>query len=143
MLSPDSVYHPEHPEADVARAALAEGRRDVLTALIAHRPERVSNERRESSPERQAAFARELPTLTLAQQLNKICVSTLVIAGKYDRAIPPVHGRALAAGIVGSEFVLFENSGHFPYEEEPERWSEVIRTFVTILTGAVRPAPDG
>jgi proline iminopeptidase len=131
-FSAESVYHPDNPDAARARAAMAEGR--PLTDLIAHKPERVSSQRGVMSMERAAAVRAELPTLRLTDQLNEIAVPTLVIAGAYDRAIPPTHGRALAEGIRGAHFVLFDESGHFPYEEEPERFSAVVQKFVSTLS---------
>ncbi|MDX6505388.1 MAG: proline iminopeptidase [Gaiellaceae bacterium] len=62
-------------------------------------------------------------------RLTEIYVPTLITSGRYDECTPalvePLHD-----GIAGSEWVLFEESAHMPYLEEPERYLEVVSEFL-------------
>jgi L-proline amide hydrolase len=67
-------------------------------------------------------------------RLDEIRVPTLITSGRYDECTPalvePLHG-----GIAGSEWVLFEESAHMPYLEEPERYLEVVAGFLDRVEG--------
>jgi proline-specific peptidase len=67
-------------------------------------------------------------------RLGEITAPTLVIGGRYDEATPPVT-EALHRGIAGSEWVIFEESGHFPHLEETERYLEVLSGFLDRVEG--------
>jgi pimeloyl-ACP methyl ester carboxylesterase len=41
------------------------------------------------------------------------------------------HQELLAAALPAAELEVFEESGHFPYLEEPERFTEVMTTFLS------------
>lgn len=132
-MESDSVYHPANPNNAEMSKAMAEGRRRDAWAYIAHRPDLLSEDRGEFSPHHQQAFRREVGDFRLTERLSEISVPTLVLTGRYDGAIPPRYGRALADSITGAQHVEFESSGHFPYEEEPGRFREVVRGFATRL----------
>lgn len=72
-----------------------------------------------------------LPAIDLAV----IGQPTLVIWGTHDGVFPISAGRRLAERIPDAAFVEFENSGHLPMEEEPERFVEVVRDFL-VANGA-------
>ncbi len=55
---------------------------------------------------------------------------TLIAWGRHDRIIPPHHASAALEAIPGSRLVIFEESGHFPHTEEPQRFVEVLTDFV-------------
>ncbi|MGH2805732.1 MAG: alpha/beta fold hydrolase [Actinomycetota bacterium] len=57
-------------------------------------------------------------------------VPTLIAWGRRDRFIPVRHGAAAHDLIPGSRFEVFEEAGHFPHEEEPERFSELLLEFI-------------
>jgi hypothetical protein len=65
-------------------------------------------------------------------RLGEIRVPTLVIGGRYDEATPAVT-ETVHGGIPGSEWVIFENSGHFPHLEETDLYLQVLGTFSTVL----------
>jgi pimeloyl-ACP methyl ester carboxylesterase len=49
------------------------------------------------------------------------------------------HGEHLASLISGSELVVFEESGHVPMWEEPERFNRELRAFaIRVLPGWTR-----
>jgi len=62
-------------------------------------------------------------------RLGKIHSPTLVIGGRYDHATPLLT-EALHRGLHNSEWVIFENSGHFPHIDETERFLQVLKQFI-------------
>jgi proline-specific peptidase len=62
-------------------------------------------------------------------RLGEIELPTLITSGRHDEATPRVV-QPLQDGIAGSEWVLFEESAHTPYLEEPERYLEVVGGFL-------------
>ena len=65
----------------------------------------------------------------VVSRLGEIRVPSLVVGGRYDEATPAVM-ETVYRGIPGSEWVIFENSGHFPHLEETERYLEVLSGFL-------------
>jgi L-proline amide hydrolase len=61
--------------------------------------------------------------------LGEIRVPTLITSGRHDECTPALV-ESLHQGIVGSEWVLFEDSAHMAYLEEPERYLEVVGGFL-------------
>jgi proline-specific peptidase len=62
-------------------------------------------------------------------RLHEIDVPTLITSGRYDECTPMLAEQA-QAGIPGSERVLFEESSHMPFVEEPERFRAVLNDFL-------------
>ena len=62
-------------------------------------------------------------------RLGEIDVPTLVLCGRYDEATPH-QAEIIAAGIDGSELVVFEESAHMTPVEEPDRYLAVVRDFL-------------
>jgi proline-specific peptidase len=65
----------------------------------------------------------------ITSRLGEIHLPTLVIGGRYDEATPAIT-EAVHRGILGSEWLIFENSGHFPHIEETERYLQVVDHFL-------------
>ncbi len=62
-------------------------------------------------------------------RLSEIAVPTLVTSGKYDECTPKLAEDAQRL-IPGAERVLFEESSHSAYVEEPERFRAVLTDFL-------------
>lgn len=62
-------------------------------------------------------------------RLGEIDVPTLITSGRHDECTPALV-EPLASGIPGAEWVLFEESAHMPYLEEPQRYLEVVGGFL-------------
>ena len=58
-------------------------------------------------------------------RLGEIEIPTLLTSGRYDEATPALQ-ETLHDGIPNSEWVLFEESSHTPFVEEPERYRQVV-----------------
>ena len=63
-------------------------------------------------------------------ELGKINLPTLILWGTEDRLIPSAAGRKMSSLIKDSRLVMFENCGHLPQEEMPERTIDEITTFI-------------
>ncbi len=138
-----SIYDPAHPRAaemQQAQKALASGtpegaalyRRTVWNLSVRdpeHTP-RPAGMRSEFSTKRLAAFVNELPRFDLEAAISQIHVPTLVVVGRYDTQAPPENSRRLADAIPSARLVLCEQSGHFPYVEEPETFRAAIDQFL-------------
>ncbi len=65
----------------------------------------------------------------IEKDLGKINVPTLLIWGKEDIVTPLAGGKVMNASIKNSELVVFENCGHLPAEEMPQKTIEEILKF--------------
>ena len=54
---------------------------------------------------------------------------TMLVAGQHDHVIPVEHTRAAGALMPGSKLIIFENSGHFPHLNEPDRFADLLAGF--------------
>lgn len=61
-------------------------------------------------------------------RLSEIDVPTLFLTGRYDE-IPPEHVHDEHERVKGSEYILFENTAHLPFEEERERCIAALNDF--------------
>jgi pimeloyl-ACP methyl ester carboxylesterase len=71
--------------------------------------------------------------------LDELRVPTLVLWGSHDRFVPREVAEFYARSIPDSRLLIFENSGHLPHEEEPERFHEELIRFVDRLPESARP----
>lgn len=68
--------------------------------------------------------------LDLTPRLGAIGCPVLICAGRHDRTTPIGGNRAVASAIAGCELVVFEHSGHAPFEEERQRFCAVVGAFL-------------
>jgi pimeloyl-ACP methyl ester carboxylesterase len=57
-------------------------------------------------------------------------VPTLIVWGARDRIIPVHHAHATHEAVPDSELVVFDDAGHFPHADDPQRFTSVIEKFV-------------
>lgn len=55
---------------------------------------------------------------------------TLVLAGRYDMNVAPLTAWRLKQAIPGAQIVFFEQSGHFPWFEEPKKYLTAVEQFL-------------
>src|SRR5258705_237062 len=83
------------------------------------------------------AFSDLVPSYNVASRLAEIRVPTLILSGRHDWITPPAHGgERLQRGIPGSELVVFERSGHYPFIEEQPAFLSAVRGWVSRLPKA-------
>jgi proline iminopeptidase len=63
--------------------------------------------------------------------LAKFNFPTLVINGRYDMNVAPLTAYRMAKAIPNAKLVIFEQSGHLPSYEEPEKYIQVLNDFLT------------
>jgi len=61
----------------------------------------------------------------------------LILWGEHDGVIPVSHAHVAHQALPSSELVIFEEAGHFPHHTDPERFLEVLRTFIDTTEPAV------
>lgn len=74
-------------------------------------------------PSGQTVFARDTWPMAIE-------IPTLVVWGTRDKMIPPWHATMAHTAIPGSRVELFEDAGHFPHLDEPERFAELLSDFM-------------
>jgi len=65
-----------------------------------------------------------------AERIREIKVPTLILWGGRDRLIPPEVGQRFQADIAGSALVVFDDLGHVPHEEDPQRTVQAVTAFL-------------
>ena len=78
------------------------------------------------------SFLKEVISNSLTSELNKITIPTLIQWGRYDVVIPPALATSAYNNIGSSDKYLkvYENSGHSPMINEPEKFAQDIIDFV-------------
>jgi pimeloyl-ACP methyl ester carboxylesterase len=69
-------------------------------------------------------------------------IPTLIVWGAQDPFIPVSHARTAHEAIPGSRLVIFEDVGHYPHCEAPERFVATVVDFIASTEPAGRP-PEG
>jgi len=64
------------------------------------------------------------------RDLKSLMAPTLIVAGRYDGVSTPEYAMQYKHFMPQAEFVMFENSGHNPYLEEPGLFFDVFDKFI-------------
>lgn len=116
------------------KQAIAADMREYLS-MIVHQPEpREKFLARASSlvyaqPVNKAVWA-DIQRFDLNPELRKFRFPTLVVTGRYDFNVAPSVAWAIHKAIAGSEFAVFEKSGHMPFYEEPDAFLDRLEAFL-------------
>jgi proline iminopeptidase len=77
------------------------------------------------------AVSKATADLDLTSKLAGFQFPALVITGRYDMNVAPLTAWDLAHAIPGAKIVFFEQSGHLPSYEEPDKYVAVLEEFLT------------
>lgn len=77
------------------------------------------------------AVEKDIERFDLNPELHKFKFPTLVITGRYDMNVAPVVAYKIHQAIPGSQFAVFERSGHLPFFEEPDEFVRVMEDFLS------------
>lgn len=66
----------------------------------------------------------------LREQIGVLTMPVMGIYGKNDRIVNPKQAKVLKQYIPASKIAWFENSGHFPMMDEPDRFHQTLRDFL-------------
>lgn len=72
----------------------------------------------------------EAESRDLTEKLSEISVPVLILTGRFDANVAPRTAWSTHELIAGSQYVVFEKSGHFPMIEEPDRFARVADAFM-------------
>jgi len=75
-------------------------------------------------------------------RLGEVAVPTLILSGRYDEATPAQQQR-LHDGIPGSRWALLEHSAHLTFMEEPDRYREMLTSFLDDVDAGAPMFPSG
>lgn len=64
-------------------------------------------------------------------------VPVQIIWGAHDSVIPVGHARLAHAAMPGSRLEIFEDAGHFPFHDDPDRFVEAVERFIDSTEPAV------
>ncbi len=108
--------------------------RHLLWSALLRHPTRIAPDTLvelagESRPPGAAGALAALSLHDVSSELGEIRAPTLVVHGRDDVLIPCSDSEALAQMIVGSELVVFEDTGHIPMAERPLRFNAALRGF--------------
>jgi proline iminopeptidase len=76
------------------------------------------------------AIIADLKRYDLNPELAKFRFPALVITGRFDANVAPAVAWNIHRAIPGSEFAVFERSGHLPFFEEPAAFVERVERFL-------------
>jgi proline iminopeptidase len=76
------------------------------------------------------AVSKATENLDLTAALAAFHFPALVITGRYDMNVAPLTAWRLAHQITGARIVFFERSGHLPAYEEPDKYQDVLESFL-------------
>ncbi len=110
---------------------------DQVLPLYLYRPEKTLAIARQhllgpiSSYAFTSQFAADAANRTdLTQSLDRITAKVLIVVGRHDYICPLALSEYLNKGIPQSQLVIFEESGHFPWLEEPEKFWAILNGFL-------------
>jgi proline iminopeptidase len=70
-------------------------------------------------------FEKEIPHYDVPAGLPSVSVPTLVCSGRHDWVTPVSECEAIVELIPGAELAMFEKSGHMPFIEEQDKFSDI------------------
>jgi proline iminopeptidase len=89
--------------------------------------QRMDEATRYSAAAFNAGMFRCLPAFDVLSRLAGIRVPTLVVTGRHDWITPVEQGGArIQRSMPDAKLVVFEESGHYPFIEEPARFLDVV-----------------
>jgi pimeloyl-ACP methyl ester carboxylesterase len=69
----------------------------------------------------------------LRDHLNELTLPVLVITGDHDRIVPSKDSIKLAGELPNATLEVISNAGHVPHEEQPQRFLEVVTSYLSTL----------
>jgi 2-hydroxy-6-oxonona-2,4-dienedioate hydrolase len=67
----------------------------------------------------------------IAHRLAELQVDTLVVWGRQDRGAPHEDAVRMVSHMPRANLVTFEDCGHMPMLEHPEKYNDLVRTFLS------------
>jgi len=77
----------------------------------------------------------------LIAEMKRIVAPTLLVWGAHDATFPPSLAAAFQDAIAGSRLLVYDQSGHFPFLDEPERFNRDVVGFLGDRRSAAEESP--
>jgi proline iminopeptidase len=77
-----------------------------------------------------AAVGESAEKIDMTNDLPKFNFPVLIITGRYDMNVAPLTAWKMYKAIPGAKLVIFAKSGHLPSYEEPDKYVQVVDTFL-------------
>lgn len=71
----------------------------------------------------------DLPHFDIQDELTEVGIPAIVYCGRHDAQCPPIFSEDIDARLKNSKLYIFEESNHFPYLEENDRFIAMISDF--------------
>lgn len=75
--------------------------------------------------------------------LTGLALPMLAVWGRDEKCLPVAAGEWVARHAANAELVVFEQSGHMPMWEEPDRFNDLVSSWIETLASTARPTPRG
>ncbi|PIF22173.1 MULTISPECIES: alpha/beta fold hydrolase [Pantoea] len=75
-------------------------------------------------------YRRLVPFFNSHGKISLVKTPSLVMSGVYDWATPSVGSFMLSKKLYDSTFVEFKESGHYLFNEEPEKFKSIVKAFI-------------
>jgi proline iminopeptidase len=72
----------------------------------------------------------DLQRFDLNPELPKYHFPVIVMTGRFDMNVAPVVAYKIHKAIPGSQFVVFDRSGHLPFYEEADKFVQTVESFL-------------
>ena len=82
------------------------------------------------SASRMDYFNREVQVYDVTRKLAFIHTPTLIICGRYDVQCPIMYSMELRDSIPNSKLVIMEESNHYPFLEEAQKFNKEYQVFI-------------
>ena len=76
------------------------------------------------------AITHDLERFDLNPELPKYSFPAIVMTGRYDINVAAAVAYKIHKAIPGSQFVVFDQSGHLPFYEEPAKFLQTVESFL-------------
>lgn len=91
-------------------------------------------DRRRPPPPR-ARWQASVRRVDLRPRLSEISAPALVCVGRHDPQSPWPDNAAIAAALPAGRLEVFERSGHYPFVEKPQHFTDVVAAFLSSVPG--------
>lgn len=95
--------------------------------------------RREGNRKALAERFRQAPTGDESRRVRVLTLPTLILWGGRDQLIPPDSATRFHREIAGSQLVMFDDLGHVPQEEDPQRTLQPVLGFLGPSVASITP----
>ena len=136
ILTPKFAFRYSLKEVYYDEGRIGPGTVDRYYKMLRREGNRKAFLNRGQQPVTDRSHIPELPTPTALQESG---IPVLILWGEHDRWVPVQAGHRLHRAIPGSTLIVYEDAGHVPMEEIPQR---SVRDAMDFLKHP-HPATDG